>query len=104
MPPHGLRFNPDDDDTIMEDTSPVPRHCESTAPKIAQAPEPSNHCRVAENMHCAPNPLQSELSKKVNMGQLLDKILGTQLTLTVREAIGALHNISHSLAEVLKYK
>lgn len=55
-------------------------------------------------MRRAPNPTQSELSKRVNPGQLLDKILGTQLTLTVGEALGTSREILHTLVEALKYK
>ena len=82
----------------------MPYHCKPATLKIAQVPVPSNHCAIANKVRCAPNSMQSELSKKVNTGQLLNKILGTELTLTVGKALGTLQDILHSLAEALKYK
>lgn len=104
MRPHGLVFDPDNDDAVMEDALPAPRRRERTPLKIAQAPVPSDQRGAANKVRRAPNPTQSELSKRVNTGQLLDKILNTQLTLTVGEALGTSHNIAHSLSEALKYK
>ncbi|EPS92915.1 hypothetical protein FOMPIDRAFT_1106119, partial [Fomitopsis schrenkii] len=46
----------------------------------------------------------SNLSKKIKPGQLLNKILNTQLTLTVGEALGTSREMSHSLTEALRYK
>ena len=100
---HGIVFNPDNDDAVMEDASPMPYHCKPAALKITQAPEPSDHRAITNKVRCTPNPMKSELSKKINTGQLLSKISGTELTLMVGKALGTLRDISHSLAEALKY-
>lgn len=106
--PHGAAFDPDNDDAVMEDATPPARRRERSPRNIAQAPAPNEHrtenASLADKVRKIPVATQSELSKKIKPGQLLDKILNTQLTVTVGEALGTSREVSHSLSEVLKYK
>ncbi|KAI9068670.1 hypothetical protein FKP32DRAFT_1555612, partial [Trametes sanguinea] len=83
-------FNPDKDVEMMEDRTQPPRQ------KKANPAPVGDHTRVPAKA--------SQISKNVDPTSVLDKILDSPVTLSVREVVGVSKDVASCLQDVLKVK
>jgi hypothetical protein len=124
------QFNPDDDDAFMEDapqtrTVPVPvsrppkatpsqprpvNEVPSQNPKVSKpaAETPAQQAPAQKNGQEVPtlsqprSMSQSELQRRFNSQQLMDKFLQTPITISIQELLGGSSQFSKAMIEMLK--
>ncbi|KAI0632636.1 hypothetical protein C8Q77DRAFT_1058494, partial [Trametes polyzona] len=96
-------FNPDNDTEMIEDRT-QPQQQKTQTPRASQQTQPNQSTPNTQAERARAPVRRSQLNREVDSDDILNKILNSELTMSVREVVGVSKEVASRLQDVLKVR